>query len=184
MLFALAREAWPYRRRATVPVLVSGVGPAASRAALDGLREPPAFVVSAGFCGALDPSLAVGDVIVSDGRDGRIHTSEHLVGDPAEKARLFAATGARVVDMETATVAAWCDERGIPFRAVRSVSDVAAARLSPKLLALLAGGRVSWWRLPGAGMILPELLRLARDTHMARQTLAAAVARDVAVLTP
>lgn len=90
VLFALRREAGPFRKRCwrtfpvahnawlgdpyTAPVLavVTGVGPEAVRATLDwlaagpvavGHRLVPNLVVSAGFAGALQPGLAAGDVV-------------------------------------------------------------------------------------------------------------------------
>lgn len=184
VLFALDREAAPFRRlvrRSDVTVRVSGVGRAAARAAalklIDEVR--PARVIAAGFCGALDPSLKVGDIVLSP----RIATVDRLVATPADKAALRAETGADAVDMESAAVEAACRERGVPFEGVRAVSDTAAAALSPELVRLLSGGAVSVPRALAAlarrPALLPEFVRLGRDTARAARALAAALAARV-----
>lgn len=175
VLFALEREATPFRRaigaRRDVVVGVSGVGLNAARKAAKRLLElRPSFVVAAGFCGALNPSLKVGDVVKSP----HILTVDHLVSDPAEKCRLSASHDA--VDMESAAVEAVCAEAGIPFLAVRAVSDTADTALSPELVRLLSGGHVSVWRACAALVrkpsLLSEFLRLGRDTSFAARKLA------------
>lgn len=185
VLFALDREVAPFRRlvrgRADVAVRVSGVGRAAARAAalklIDEVR--PTHVIAAGFCGALDPALKIGDIVVSP----RIVTVDRIVATPAEKAALRAASGADAADMESDAVEAACRERGVSFQAVRAVSDTADTALSPDLVRLLDGGEVSVWRAIAALIRRPRLLgefnRLARDTTIAATALAVAVAEHV-----
>jgi adenosylhomocysteine nucleosidase len=185
VLFALEREAAPFRRsirgRADVAVRVSGVGRAAARAAalrlIDEVR--PDRVFAAGFCGALDPGLKAGDIVVSP----RIVTVDRIVGTPGEKAELRAATGADAVDMESAAVEQVCRERGIEFVAVRAVSDTAESGLSPELVTLLSGGAVSVPRallaLIRRPSLLPEFLRLGKDTSFAARSLADALDRYI-----
>ncbi|WP_202920917.1 phosphorylase family protein [Urbifossiella limnaea] len=181
MLFALEREAAPFRRlvrgRQDVAVRVSGVGRAAAQVTalrlVDEVR--PDRVIAAGFCGALDPGLKVGDIVVSP----RIVTVDRIVGPPGEKAALRASAGADAVDMESAAVEEACRERGVSFFAVRAVSDTADAELSPELVRLLSGGTVSVPRvllaLVRRPALLPEFLRLGRDTATAAGTLARAL---------
>ncbi len=178
VLFALEREAAPFRRAARalphVSIHVTGVGRPRARAAAEQLlhTSTPGLVVAAGFCGALVPELRVGDVVTSP----RIVTVDHLVGDPAEKRRLAAETGADAVDMESAAVAEACAGRGVSFLAVRAVSDTVDTALSPDMVRLLSGGRVSVWRavraLARKPALLGEFRRLARDTRFAAQNLA------------
>lgn len=184
MLFALEREAAPFRRVAPagVAVRVSGVGRERARAAAEAaLRAgpPPRLVIAAGFCGALAPGLRVGDVVSTP----RIVTVDALVADPGAKRRLADRTGAAAVDMESAAVEEACAARGVPFRAVRAVSDTADAALSPELVRLLSGGRVSPWKaavaLAGKPALLGEFRRLARDTKVAAGHLARALADAV-----
>lgn len=177
VLFALGREAAPFRRRvrghADVAVRVSGVGRTAARSAalklIDEVR--PERVIAAGFCGALDPGLKVGDIVVSP----RVVTVDRVVGTPGEKAVLRAATGADAVDMESAAVEEVCRERGVEFVAIRAVSDTADTALSPELVTLLNRGAVSVPRALSALIrrpgLLPEFLRLGRDTAGAADAL-------------
>lgn len=185
VLFALEREAAPFRRRvrgrADVVVCVSGVGRVAARAAAVKLLDEvkPTRVIAAGFCGALAPDLRVGDVVTSP----HIVTADRLVTTPATKAQLRAESGADAVDMESAAVEAVCRDRGTSFRAVRAVSDTADAALSPELVKLLSGGSVSVSRAVAALLRRPALLgefrRLGRDTAVAARTLAAALVQYI-----
>jgi adenosylhomocysteine nucleosidase len=181
VVFALAREAAPFRRAARglkhVSIHVSGVGRERARRTIEEvLREPlPGRVIAAGFCGALVPSLRVGDVVQSP----RIVTVDHLIADPAEKHRLAELYSADAVDMESAAIAEACGAKGVPFLAVRAVSDASDTALSPQLVKLFAGGNVSVWRACVALLRKPSLLgefrRLARDTKLAAHKLAEAL---------
>jgi hypothetical protein len=81
--------------------------------------------------------------------------------------------------METAHVARWCAEHDVPFASVRAVSDDVHTALSPRLVALLGGGRVSPGRLLANVARQPrlasELWRLARQTRLASARLAVAL---------
>jgi adenosylhomocysteine nucleosidase len=109
----------------------------------------------------------------------RIATVDHLVVDPADKRALAARTGADAVDMESAAVEEACTARGVTFLAVRAVSDSVDTALSPELVRLLSGGRVSPWKaavaLAGKPSLLGEFRRLARDTALAARNLAIAL---------
>jgi adenosylhomocysteine nucleosidase len=188
VLFALEREAAPFRKLVRklphVRIAVSGVGHAKAREAATRLLDSsaaPAVVIAAGFCGALVPTLHVGDIVTSP----RIFTATHLISTPQEKQRLAALHGADAVDMESAAIAAVCEERGVAFQAVRAVSDTVDTALSPELVRLLSGGNVSPWKATAALLkkpsLLGEFLRLARDTKLASRTLAAAL---MAIVTP
>jgi nucleoside phosphorylase len=56
-------------------------------------------------------------------------TGDRIASSPQEKSEIFDATGAAVYDMETYAAAQACSERGIPFAAIRGVSDMAAQRI-------------------------------------------------------
>jgi adenosylhomocysteine nucleosidase len=83
------------------------------------------------------------------------------------------------VDMESAAVEEVCRERSVEFVAVRAVSDTAATVLSAELVRLLNGGDVSVARVLAAlarrPALLPEFLRLGRDTSVAAVSLARAL---------
>jgi adenosylhomocysteine nucleosidase len=148
-----------------IVVLVGGAGRSAARRSaallLDGHR--PRWVVSAGFGGALDPSLRRNDAVMpseildADGprfeidvqvvgeppakgprlTSGRLVTVDSVVRTAAEKAELRARTGANVVDMESSAVAALCSERAVRFLSIRVVTDEAGADLPKEVVALM-----------------------------------------------
>jgi adenosylhomocysteine nucleosidase len=183
--------------------LETGVGRMAALTALDwALAELnlSAFVLFAGFAGALTTALHVGDVLLADTildesgqrwattwsvagdvklRRGSVLTTTTLIGSTEAKRRLGADHAADAVDMEAAYVAARCAERGVPFGCVRAISDTVDTPLSPALVDLLAGGRVSARRAAFAVARQPRLLgefwRLQRDTRQAAYQLAIAV---------
>ena len=109
-----------------IVVAHTGVGRAAAektvRALLGAYR--PRKLFAAGFAGALDPQLKVGDVVERD-----VVTRDEPAETPAAKAQLAHETGARAVDMETSAIAAVCAEAGVPMRIVRAISDTAQAPL-------------------------------------------------------
>jgi adenosylhomocysteine nucleosidase len=174
----------------------------------------PKLVLSAGFAGGLQENLRVGDVLLAtevvtpDGSTwpttwpeelppgewrpplirGRLLTTDRLIGDPAEKRRLGEQHQAAAVDMESAVLAAWCRKHDVPFGCVRAVSDDLHTPLSPKLVGLLAGGRVSWPRLMGAVVTSPglvgELRRLARQTRHAAEQLGQALGEVLTLTLP
>lgn len=185
-------------------VVETGIGSRRTSAALDALGDfKPTLLVAAGFCGGLVDSLRPGDVIWANDviadppltpvrhsaaagqfapsvcRRGTVVSVSRLVAAPADKQALAGRTGALAVDMESATAGQWAADHGVPFACVRSVSDDAAAELSPELVRLLSAGHVSALRAAIALLWQPrlcrEFLRLARDTRRAADALAAAL---------
>ena len=203
VLFALEREAVPFRRAARgldkIRTHITGVGCKRARAALEqilSVSPSPSLVISAGFCGALQPSLKVGEIVVAseivdqaghvwpvggirqqiNQPPNRFLTVNHLIATAAEKQRLGEYHKAVAVDMESAAIAEVCASRGVQFLAVRAVSDAADTELSPELVRLLSGGRVSVWKalkaLARKPSLLGEFRLLARDTRLAARNLA------------
>jgi hypothetical protein len=148
-------------------------------------------ILLAGLAGALDPSLSDGDVILDEGspidvsniphcRRGRIATSDRIIATPAEKAALFAATGAAVVDMETDAVRAFASQLGVPFLAIRAVSDLADQTLDPATVSWVTPtGGLRWGKVLGTLCRRPttivEMTRLGRRSDRAMQNLATVV---------
>lgn len=181
----------------------AGVGAKAARSTLKRLLakfQQIELVIAAGYCGALMPGIPVGTVALPadvideqggtwpcsgnlPGTRGRLLTASRLIGVPAEKLALGGRFGAEFVDMESAAIAEVCAARGLRFSAVRAVSDSCDTALSPRLVTLLSGGGVSFWKVMSAlirrpGM-LKEFLRLNRDTKLAAGNLAEALAQII-----
>jgi adenosylhomocysteine nucleosidase len=234
ILFALSREGHAFLRafpvREAVPltackarlcgpasssvlVVETGVGHERMSRALDWLLQKPAIggsayvprlVISAGFSGALQEDLRVGDlilgteVIAADGichkvtwpgdavgggqsplRRGRLVTVTRTIAAPEEKRALARQHGALAVDMETGTIARRCAEQGIPFACIRAISDDAHDVLSPELDYVIVNGAVSLRRLAGCLVRRPalavELWRLAKNTRLAAERLGTAL---------
>lgn len=115
-----------------------------------------------------------------DARCGAIIGQDHIAASPAEKAALYAQTGALAVDMETHIAARVAARHGLPFAAIRAISDTAHETLPPAALVgmnpdgSMALGKVlaSLARRPGQ---LPALIRTGRNAEAAFRAL-----RDVA----
>ncbi len=231
ILFALRREALFFRRTfpphtrfpgapcwawfcgpawLTVLVVETGVGAAATEQALSWLLSQPRLgqvpyrprlVLAAGFAGALQPELRVGDLVLATEladtagnvwpttwpgalpagewqpplQRGRLVTAAALLGVPQQKQQLGQQQQALAVDMEAATIARHCTQHEVPFGCLRAISDEAATALSPQLIEMLHGGRVTPGRWLRAVACRPRLLaecwRLARDTRRAARQL-------------
>jgi adenosylhomocysteine nucleosidase len=161
-------------------LLASGPGP---RLVSEALREKRAVdgIVSVGFCGALDPSLAIGDIVVSVGEvdsprrfvRGEILSTDRVVVTAAEKRALRERTGAAAVEMESAAVAAKAREWGVPFRCIKVVSDTAGQDMPLDFNEYRdAAGQFSRGRIALAALrrpltLIPALLRLDRNCRIA-----------------
>lgn len=129
----------------------------------------PGIILSCGIAGALAPSLQPGDVVI-DGNvvvverlgqalphahRGGIVGSDAIAATAVEKRILHERTGAMAVDMESHVAARVAVRKGLPFAALRVISDRADDDLPP---AALVGMR------PDGGMALGAVLAsLARD---------------------
>lgn len=160
--------------------------------------EPGSWVVMTGLAGALDPSVAVGDIVIDDFpaawgepppcRRGRIVSADNIVATPVQKAELHRATGAMAVDMETAIVREWAKRHGAGFIALRAISDRADQTLDPSMMRLVdRWGRprgltiaIQLFRRPS--LILP-LLRLGADSKLAAHRLGIAI-RELVLASP
>ncbi len=166
----------------------NGMGTALAAAACREVFRSDAvdLVVSTGFCGALNPALEVAQVVVPEsvradercyptartGGRGVLVTTNHVVQTAAEK-RVLYASGADAVDMEAGGVAEEAAGRGLPFCAIRVVTDLAGEDLAIDFnRARRADGRLSKARIVAAGVRHPaELIRLARRARLAARTL-------------
>ena len=159
-------------------------------------------IISIGIAGALAPDLEAGDVVIAervvtateafetdahwtarlagalrDARIGAILGRNVLADSPDVKAALFESSGADAVDMESHVAAAVARERGLPFAALRAISDRADRALPPAARAAMkpdggiALGRVlrSVARNPAQ---IPLLMRTGRESEKAFRSLA------------
>lgn len=134
-----------FEKEGTV-VVCGGMGAEAARCAAEAVISlyEPGLIISAGFAGALDPSLQVGDTLtprhVIDAGDGSrtdagsgegILISFETVADAQQKAKFASAFGAHAVDMEAAAVARAADAHGVKFLACKVISDRSDQHLPP-----------------------------------------------------
>ncbi len=196
-MVGLAAEA-RIARRLGHPVAIGGGGAAgAEQAARRLVADGATALLSFGLCGALDPALRPGALLVPqtvlDGparhaadpalaaRFGGptphlLLAGETIAATAAEKRRLREATGADAIDLESGAVA----RIGLPFAVVRAVCDPADQDLPPAaLVALDAKGAIGFFRVLAALAArpaqLPALLALARQAAAARAALLRAV---------
>ena len=148
-------------------------------------------VLSFGLCGALDPALRVGDILVASSdaawarrlvqaipgaRLAEIAGGDEVVPDAAAKADLRRRTGAAAVDMESHIAGRLARDRNVPFAILRSVSDT-ADRALPKAarVGLSADGRPDIGAVLGSLIAdprqLPALIRTAREADGALRAL-------------
>ena len=183
---------------------VAGGGDAAALAAtLE--REATAgacAVISFGIAGALSPTLRPGDVVIATAVSvgqarfaadpawharlqsavagalfGEIAGSDTIVVTAAEKAALWARSGALVVDMESHIAARVAAAHGLPFAALRIVADTAGHSVPPAAkLAMQPGGGIDLFgvllSLARSPAQLPQLIAIARDARTALRALA------------
>jgi adenosylhomocysteine nucleosidase len=173
-----------------------GIGPEAARRAAEAvIREThPDRVVSVGFAGALDPALAVGDIVepqfvinASDGARidigsgrGTVVSSGSVAG-VEQKNKLRQAFSAAIVDMEAAAVAQAAGIRKVSFSALKVVSDDADAVLPPLHEFVAAGGSFRSARFALYVAVRPwfwsATMALAKNSAKASRSLCAALER-------
>ena len=84
--------------------------------------SPVVLPVDAPLSSRLESSIAASGVHVVR---GCMATGDMFVCDVADRQRIYDAFGAVCCDMETAAIAQVCHARGVPFAAVRAISDKA-----------------------------------------------------------
>ncbi len=174
---------------------VSGIGAENALAASNGLiRQRVTHLLSFGFAGALDPAIPGGTVIIPNTicTEDKKHynvspvwfeaitstlndsvyfntspllQTSYIVMNPDEKSRLFAATNAGSVDMESGAVATAGYQARTPTLVIRAISDEANDTL-PHLVRLMVQPDCNWRKLgldlvkhPNDLRHLPKLLR-------------------------
>lgn len=156
-----------------------------------------AGIISFGIAGGLMPDIRPGTVITAtkiiaqDGTypvdevwadhiaravigatQGPLFGSDVLADTPVEKAALFERTGALAVDMESHIAARAAARHGLPFAALRVVSDPPDRRLPhAATVALRPNGKISLLRVLlsvlGAPWQIPSLIAAGHDSRLA-----------------
>jgi len=188
------------------PTLLAANGPGRSNAAaaLTALADlhPLSAVVSVGYVGALDPSFAIGDIVIpSDIRaahskveypvslqvvppndvrfqTGRLVTIDRVAQTADEKRTLARDHAASAVDMEASAVFETAQALGLPAAAVRVVSDRAEVDFPFDFnRARRPDGTFSGWKIVRQAGWKPydwrRLLQLKRDADVASRSLTA-----------
>ena len=177
-----------------VALICGGIGAASARRATEAIVQEvrPDRVLSVGFAGALDPALAVADVLeprtvinaadgarTDTGRGRGTLVSFTAVAGREQKHKLREAYGAVAVDMEAAAVAQGADLRGVSFGALKVISDEANKALPPLDEFIDAQGNFRAARFSAHVALRPWLWRatfsLARDSARASQSLSHAL---------
>jgi len=186
----------------SVAVFHTGVGEKSCRTHIeDFLRQQQfKYLISAGFAGALDPELRVGNLLLSENFSspdlldsphldfgegaffvGKLATVPVIVDSKSERDRWAAESGAAAVDMETEFIAVACAAHRIPMLSLRVMSDTPAEPFPapPGVLFDLEKQRTNFARLalylvthPSA---VTRLNAFRRRVTLARQALASAL---------
>lgn len=165
--------------------IANGPGPRNIDHALTHNKKVDAMI-STGFCGALDPSLKLGDIIVASDApltkrkftQGRIVSQDRVAVTPDEKQFLFKQTGgALAVEMESVTVRDNAAQWNVPFQCIRVVSDIASDTLPldfnqyRKPLGDFSRSKIAAAALTQPFSVLPKLIRFERNCQQAARIL-------------
>ena len=185
----------------TIVVLHTGVGENACRQSIAKFLQDQQFdyLISAGFAGALNNQLQVGDLLLaknfstvnlSDTRASLsglpIHIADiltvpALIDSPEERDKLALTSGATAVDMETEFIARACAACGIPLLSLRVISDTPYSLFPAPVDVLFDIERQQTHMLKLATHLLthpthvPRLVQFAKRIARARKILADAL---------
>jgi nucleoside phosphorylase len=203
--FALPAESRDFRqllraKNHEIVIAHTGVGEQTSRAKLEAFLADQRFdfLISSGFAGSLDPSLGAGDLFLAENfsdpklfaqarellitQAGNLTSIDKIIEDRNGREKLAHATGARAVDMETATIAEICARHQLPMLSLRGISDSAAAPLPAPAAVLFdvvrqktRGGKLAGYVLRHPAAFV-RLLRFSRGISRARASLTTALA--------
>jgi adenosylhomocysteine nucleosidase len=180
-------------------LVCGGIGTDAARRAAEGIISlyGPRMIYSAGFAGALDSKLKIGDVVrparvvnAGDGSSVAIAAGDGVlvsfasVASAEQKTKLRESFGAVAVDMEAAAVARAAEARGIAFAAVKAISDEADFVFPSMEQFVDAEGRFHDARFALFAAMRPwlwgKVMRLATNSSRAARALRVALEKIVA----
>jgi adenosylhomocysteine nucleosidase len=191
--FAVKEEAkffFPRQSRAgAIQAWVTGMG---RKNAAESLREAvaavePERVLTCGFAGGLNPSLALGTVVFDHDFDAgvaegltelgavpaKFYCSKRVAITAAEKRALWESTGADAVEMESSVIRNLCREWKIPSATIRVISDTAHDDLPLDFNALMTSDdRIHYGKLAMAILASPR--KVSQLIAFQRQTMTAA----------
>ncbi len=167
----LAREARIARRAGTTPVIGAGDEALLTRRLHEAIAAGAKGIISFGIAGALAPLLKPGDTIVAT------HVGHgEIVSNVDGKKRLFAMSGAHAVDMESHIAARIAKSHGLPFVALRTISDAATRGLpTAALMPLKPNGAINLLSVLGSVATEPsqigDLMTTGRESGKAFRAL-------------
>jgi purine-nucleoside phosphorylase len=167
-----------YWKKKRIVAIANGAGPHRSAEAAHAC--PHKTLVNIGFCGAVDPRLKVGDIVVGDWWlqpkssrpyiSGGIASLDHIA-QTAEEKRELRQGGYIAVDMEIAGL------EGRPCYCIKAVTDLASETFANDLNAVLQpDGKMNITQLLLFALLrplsrIPELKRLQRRAQIASNSL-------------
>ena len=182
--------------RGQAVLVCGGIGANAARRATESAIAlyQPDLMLSAGFAGALDPALKVGEIFsprrIIDAKDGSsvemptgygVMVSTDVVAGAEQKLKLSESYGAQAVDMEAASVARGAQARGVRFMAIKSISDEKDFAMPPMELFVDGNGQFRTLRFLAFASVRPQLwvrvLQLANNSAKASRALSAELNR-------
>jgi nucleoside phosphorylase len=173
-----------------IAMVANGPGPKLAGDAVDVVKANQNMdaLISIGFCGGLQASLKACDIFVPSEivgispvrqpasqrpfKTGKLLSMDRVVSTAAEKTAL-GQSGADAVEMEAAAVVARANQCGVPFYAVRVVTDTCDQDFPVDFNRMRSpDGRFSRSRIIAAalrkpGTVIPQLIKLKRTTKRA-----------------
>jgi nucleoside phosphorylase len=183
----------------TIEVLHTGVGEKVCRERIGKFlqNQQLEFLISAGFAGALNDQLQVGDLLVARNfstvdlrrsffssepfRMADLLTLPVLIDSRTERDHIARTTGAGAVDMETEFITRACAEHAVPLLSLRVITDTPREPFPapPKVLFDIERQRTHMLKLARFFLTHPNrvarLIQFARGIARARRTLARAL---------